>query len=49
LPNEHISLSNLRHGKAVVERFLLAIAQSGVVPKAQKSEAKAPPPPPIVG
>ncbi|KAI0271199.1 Zn-dependent exopeptidase [Russula aff. rugulosa BPL654] len=30
LPNEHISLSNLRHGKAVVERFLLAIAQNGV-------------------
>ncbi|KAH9993855.1 Zn-dependent exopeptidase [Russula vinacea] len=42
LPNEHISLSNLRHGKAVVERFLLAVAQSGVVPKSQKSEAQAP-------
>ncbi|KAF8470421.1 Zn-dependent exopeptidase [Russula ochroleuca] len=42
LPNEHISLSNLRHGKAVVERFLLAVAQSGVVPKSQKSEAQTP-------
>ncbi|KAI0263416.1 hypothetical protein BC834DRAFT_887180 [Gloeopeniophorella convolvens] len=31
LPNEHLSLSNLRHGKAVVERFLLAVAESGVV------------------
>jgi hypothetical protein len=36
LPNEHIALSNLRHGKAVVERFLLAVAQSSVVPKAQQ-------------
>ncbi|KAI9446065.1 Zn-dependent exopeptidase [Lactarius indigo] len=36
LPNEHISLSNLRHGKAVIERFLLAVAESGVAP-AQKS------------
>jgi hypothetical protein len=42
LPNEHISLSNLRQGKAVVERFLLAVAESGVVPKAQnKSDSKA--------
>lgn len=32
LPNEHISLSNLRHGKAVIERFLLAVAESGVAP-----------------
>ncbi|KAH9966153.1 Zn-dependent exopeptidase [Russula compacta] len=39
LPNEHMSLSNLRHGKAVVERFLRAVAESGVVPKASKSEA----------
>jgi len=30
LPNEHISLSNLRRGKAVIERFLLAVAESGV-------------------
>jgi len=37
LPNEHIALSNLRHGKAVVERFLLAVAESSVVPKAQQS------------
>jgi len=49
LPNEHISLSNLRHGKAVVERFLLAIAQRGVVPKPQKLEAKAPRALPNVG
>jgi hypothetical protein len=40
LPNEHISLSNLRQGKAVVERFLLAVAESGVVPKAQESETQ---------
>ncbi|KAI0256992.1 Zn-dependent exopeptidase [Lactifluus subvellereus] len=46
LPNENISLSNLRHGKAVVERFLLAIADSGVVPKVRKSEAQTTP---IVG
>ena len=39
MPNENISLSNLRHGKAVVERFLLAIAEGGVLPKARKSEA----------
>lgn len=41
LPNEHISLSNLRHGKAVIERFLLAVAESGVAaPRkaAQRSE-----------
>ncbi|KAI0293587.1 Zn-dependent exopeptidase [Russula brevipes] len=38
LPNEHISLSNLRHGKAVVERFLLAIAKSGVELKTDRSE-----------
>jgi len=40
LPNEHISLSNLRQGKAVVERFLLAVAESGVVPKAQELETQ---------
>jgi hypothetical protein len=40
LPNEHIALSNLRQGKTVVERFLLAVAESGVVPKAQKEEAQ---------
>ncbi|KAI0306265.1 Zn-dependent exopeptidase [Multifurca ochricompacta] len=40
LPNEHISLSNLRHGKAVVERFLLAVAESGVVSRSEKPEAK---------
>ncbi|KAH9173572.1 Zn-dependent exopeptidase [Lactarius sanguifluus] len=37
LPNEHISLSNLRHGKAVIERFLLAVAESGVAPAQQGS------------
>jgi hypothetical protein len=36
LPNEHISLSNLRQGKAVVERFLRAVAECGVVPKPQQ-------------
>ncbi|KAH9980925.1 Zn-dependent exopeptidase [Lactifluus volemus] len=43
LPNEHISLSNLRHGKAVVERFLLAIAESSVVPHTTKSDAQTAP------
>src|SRR6266702_11972 len=40
LPNEHISLSNLRHGKAVIGQFLLAVAESGAAPRqtAQKSE-----------
>jgi len=41
LPNEDISLSNLRHGKAVVERFLLAVAEGSVVPKARKSDSGA--------
>jgi len=43
LPNEHISLSDLRRGKAVIERFLLAVAESGVAPAvAQKSSESNP-------
>ncbi|KAN0141012.1 Zn-dependent exopeptidase [Lactarius tabidus] len=38
LPNEHISLSNLRRGKAVIERFLLAVAESGVAVAPATSE-----------
>ncbi|KAI0317637.1 Zn-dependent exopeptidase [Amylostereum chailletii] len=30
LPNEHLALSHLHHGKSVVERFLLAVGESGV-------------------
>lgn len=28
LPNERISLSNLRRGKSVIERFLLSVADN---------------------
>jgi len=43
LPNEHISLSNLRRGKAVIERFLLAVAESGVAPAAAQKSSESNP------
>jgi len=45
LPNEHISLSNLRRGKAVIERLLtvLAVAESGVAPAAAQKSSESNP------